>query len=57
MCFGDKENSFLLWNSPFNYSDISNNCHPKELAHRLIEDEVKLIENNGADRGTKHFLV
>ena len=32
-------------------------ANPEELAYHLIEDDVKLIENNGADRGVKNFLV
>jgi len=31
-------------------------ANPKELAENLIEQPVRLIDNNGAPRGEKHFL-
>ncbi len=32
-------------------------ANPKELAERLLEDEVQLVDNNGAPRGEKHFIL
>jgi DEAD/DEAH box helicase domain-containing protein len=31
-------------------------ANPRELFQKLIEDEVTLIDNNGAPRGEKHFI-
>jgi len=31
-------------------------ANPSELAHQLLEQEVELVDNNGAPRGEKHFL-
>ena len=31
-------------------------ANPREIAERLIEDPVELIDNNGAPSGEKHFL-
>ncbi len=32
-------------------------ANPKELAENIVEDEVVLIDNNGAPRGTRHFIL
>ncbi|MBL0345434.1 DEAD/DEAH box helicase [Candidatus Villigracilis affinis] len=31
--------------------------NPKELAERLIEEEVELIDNDGSSRGERHFII
>ncbi len=32
-------------------------ANPKELAEQITESEVELIDNNGAPRGEKHFIL
>jgi len=32
-------------------------ANPKELAEQILETEVELIDNNGAPRGEKHFVL
>jgi DEAD/DEAH box helicase domain-containing protein len=32
-------------------------ANPKELAEQITESEVELIDNNGAPRGQKHFIL
>ena len=32
-------------------------ANPKELAEKLIETEFELVDNNGAPRGEKHFIL
>ncbi len=32
-------------------------ANPKELAERIVEDEVLLVDNNGAPQGRKHFIL
>ncbi len=32
-------------------------ANPKELAERLLEEPVELVDNNGAPRGEKHFIL
>ena len=32
-------------------------ANPQELAERLTEEPITLIEQDGAERGTKHFLI
>lgn len=32
-------------------------ANPKELAERLVEEQVELVDNNGAPRGEKHFIL
>jgi len=32
-------------------------ANPQELAQRIIEQEVELVDNNGAPTGKKHFLL
>ncbi len=31
--------------------------NPKELAEKLIEEEVELIDNDGSSRGERHFII
>ncbi|MBL7095318.1 DEAD/DEAH box helicase [candidate division KSB1 bacterium] len=31
--------------------------NPKELSEKIIESEIELIDNNGAPRGEKHFIL
>ena len=31
--------------------------NPKELTEKILEEKVELIENNGAPRGEKHFIL
>lgn len=31
--------------------------NPRELAEKILEDECELIDNNGAPRGEKHFIL
>lgn len=31
-------------------------ANPRELARQIIEDDIELVDNNGAPRGEKHFI-